>query len=249
MCPTDRSRTARSAARSCPASMASSIAVWTTAGRGWMRFTCTSRSRSPTASTWGFTESLTLQHAKTNVGQDPFNQDEMFNGTELDVFGWNYLPNVPKWNSVTSGTWRAPWGITLSGILSLNSGPAFGHIVGFGDPNDRHKARAASAISPGVYFPHKTFGYKRLDMRVAKTFKMPWGHELTVDSRRSTSSTGSTGPIRPGAPARATRRRSWSMASRQRPAPVPGRAKLQVLDLGFKFSGGGRQRLPPFSLG
>ena len=84
----------------------------------------------------GLPESLTLQHAKTNVGQDPFNQDEMFNGNELDVFGWNYLPNVPKWNSVTSGTWRAPWGITLSGILSLNSGPAFGHIFGFGDPNN-----------------------------------------------------------------------------------------------------------------
>ena len=33
----------------------------------------------------------------------------------------------------------------------------------------------------GVYFPHTTFGYKRLDLRVAKTFKTPWGHELTAD--------------------------------------------------------------------
>jgi hypothetical protein len=133
-------------------------------------------------STWGFTESLTLQHAKTNVGQDPFNQDEMFNGNELDVFGWNYLPNVPKWNSVTSGTYRAPWGITLSGILSLNSGPAFGHIFGFGDPNNPQGACCVGNFS-GVYFPHKTIGYKRLDLRVAKTFKMPWGHELTVDAQ------------------------------------------------------------------
>jgi hypothetical protein len=133
-------------------------------------------------STWGFTESLTLQHAKTNVGQDPFNQDEMFNGTELDVFGWNYVPNVPKWNSVTSGTFRAPWGITLSGILSLNSGPAFGHIFGFGDPNLPQGACCVGNFA-GVYFPHKTIGYKRLDLRVAKTFKMPWGHELTVDAQ------------------------------------------------------------------
>ncbi len=132
-------------------------------------------------STWGFTESLTLQHAKTNVGQDPFNQDEMFNGTELDVFGWNYLPNVPKWNSVTSATYRAPWGITLSGILSLNSGPAFGHIS-FGDPNTPQGACCQGNFS-GVYFPDKTIGYKRLDLRVAKTFKMPWGHELTVDAQ------------------------------------------------------------------
>ena len=32
-----------------------------------------------------------------------------------------------------------------------------------------------------MFFPHKTFGYKRLDLRVAKTFKMPWGHEATID--------------------------------------------------------------------
>jgi hypothetical protein len=133
-------------------------------------------------SVWGFTESVTLQRARTNVGQDPFNQDEMFNGTELNVFGWNYVPNVPKWNSVTSATFRAPWRITLSGILSLNSGPAFGHIFGFGDPNNPQGACCVGNFA-GVYFPHKTIGYKRFDMRVAKTFKMPWGHELTVDAQ------------------------------------------------------------------
>jgi outer membrane receptor for ferrienterochelin and colicin len=131
-------------------------------------------------STWGFTQSLTIQQAKTNVGQDPFNQDEMFNGTELNVFGWNYLPEVPKWSSVTSVTWRAPWRITLSGILSLNSGPAFGHIFGFGNPNNPQGACCVGNFA-GVFFPEKTIGYKRLDLRVAKTFKMPWGHDLTVD--------------------------------------------------------------------
>lgn len=131
-------------------------------------------------SVWGFTESFTWQRARTNVGQDPFNQDEMFNGTELNVFGWNYLPEVPKWSSVTSGTWRAPYGFILSGILSLNSGPAFGHIV-FGVPNTPQGACCIGNFA-GVYFPHKTFGYKRLDLRVAKTFKMPWGHELTLDA-------------------------------------------------------------------
>ncbi|MFL6725414.1 MAG: TonB-dependent receptor domain-containing protein [Sphingomicrobium sp.] len=130
-------------------------------------------------SIWGFTESFTLQRARTNVGQDPFNQDEMFNGSEIDVFGWNYVPNVPKWSSVTSANWRAPWGIILSGILSLNSGPAFGHIV-FGVPNTPQGACCIGNFA-GVFFPHKTFGYKRLDLRVAKTFKMPWGHEATID--------------------------------------------------------------------
>ena len=130
-------------------------------------------------SIWGFTESFTFQRARTNVGQDPFNQDEMYNGNYLDVFGWNYLPEVPKWSSVTSATYRAPWGITLSGILSLNGGPAFGHIA-FGDPNTPQGACCIGNFA-GVYFPHTTFGYKRLDLRAAKTFKMPWGHELTVD--------------------------------------------------------------------
>jgi outer membrane receptor protein involved in Fe transport len=128
-------------------------------------------------SVWGFTQSLTLQRARTNVGQDPFNQDEMYNGARLDAYGWNYLPNVPKWSSVTSGTWRAPYGITLSGILTLNSGPAFGHIINGNQPD----GAGPYADFAGVYFPHKTIGYKRLDVRVAKTFKMPWGHEATVD--------------------------------------------------------------------
>ena len=132
-------------------------------------------------STWGFSESFTLQRARTNVGQDPFNQDEMFNGTELNVFGWNYVPEVPRWISNTSVEWRAPYGLILSGILSLNSGPAFGHIV-FGVPNTPAGACCIGNFS-GVYFPHTTFGYKRLDLRVAKTFTMPWGHKLTVDAQ------------------------------------------------------------------
>jgi outer membrane receptor protein involved in Fe transport len=129
------------------------------------------------ASVWGFTESLTLQRPKTNIGQDPFNQDEMYNGARLDAYGWNYLPNVPKWSSVTSGTYRAPYGFTLSGILSLNSGPSFGHINFNGAPD----GACCYANFAGVFFPEKTIGYKRLDLRVAKTFKMPWGHEATID--------------------------------------------------------------------
>ena len=33
----------------------------------------------------------------------------------------------------------------------------------------------------GALFPKKDIAYKRLDAPVAKTFKMPWGHELTAD--------------------------------------------------------------------
>jgi hypothetical protein len=136
-------------------------------------------------STWGFTQAFTLQRARTNIGQD-FYGDEMFNGPYLDTYGWNYVPNVEKWRSVTSVNWRAPLGITLSGLLSLSSGPAFGQFLqpwtGGPSPPDNACCGGPGNLA-GVFFPHKTFGYKRLDARIAKTFKMPWGHghDLTVD--------------------------------------------------------------------
>ena len=136
------------------------------------------------ASTWGFTQAVTLQRARSNVAQE-LNSDEFFNGPNLNVYGWNYVNGVEKWRSVTSGIWRAPLGITLSGTLTLSSGPAFGHIVApwNGLTGPVPQGACCYANMGGVYFPHTTFGYKRLDVRVAKTFKMPWGrgHEVTVD--------------------------------------------------------------------
>jgi hypothetical protein len=130
------------------------------------------------SSVWGFTQALTLQWAKSNVAQE-LNSDEFFNGPDLDTYGWNHVNGVEKWRSVTSANWRAPWGITLSGTLTLSSGPAFGHII-FGLPNTPVGA-CCFANMGGVFFPKKDIAYKRLDARVAKTFKMPWGHEATVD--------------------------------------------------------------------
>jgi hypothetical protein len=81
----------------------------------------------------------------------------------------------------------------------------------------------------GALFPKKDIAYKRLDVRVAKTFKMPWGHELTADFEafnvfnwlnRIYSTWG-------GRTAAAHRERP----GRQRPAAVPGRLNVQVLNL------------------
>ena len=134
-------------------------------------------------STWGFTQSFTLQRARSNVAQE-LNSDEFYNGTDFGVYGWNRVNGVEKWRSVTSGIWRAPYGFILSGTLTLSSGPAFGHIVApwngagpFPDP----QGSVIFGNLGGVYFPKQDIGYKRLDVRVAKTFKMPWGHEATVD--------------------------------------------------------------------
>jgi hypothetical protein len=132
-------------------------------------------------STWGFTTAVTLQHAKSNVAQE-LNSDEFYNGPDVSVYGWNRVNGVPKWQIVSSATWRAPYNFILSGQLTLNSGPAFGHIVApWNGPITPPDGACCYANMGGVYFPKQDIGYKRLDLRVAKTFKMPWGHELTAD--------------------------------------------------------------------
>ena len=128
--------------------------------------------------TWGFTTTLTLQRARSNVAQE-LNNDEFFNGPNLNTYGWNNVFGVPKWNWVTSANYRAPYGFILSGLLTLNSGPAFGNII-FGNAPD---GACCFANMGGALWPRKMQGiaYKRLDLRVAKTFKTPWGHEFTAD--------------------------------------------------------------------
>lgn len=132
--------------------------------------------------TWGFTSTLTLQRARSNVAQE-LNSDEFYNGPSLDTYGWGYVNGVPKWSLVTAANYRAPLGIELSGLLSLNSGPAFGNIVApwNGLATTPPDGACCYANMGGVYFPKKDIGYKRLDLRVAKNFKLPWGHELTAD--------------------------------------------------------------------
>jgi hypothetical protein len=137
-------------------------------------------------STWGFTTALTIQSARSNVAQE-LNSDEFYNGTALDVYGWNNVNGVPKWNLVTSGTYRAPFDIVLSGILSLNSGPSFGHIQAPWNSSIEFPDRTGGGSDiirgnlGGVFWPKKFIAYKRLDLRVAKSFKLPWGHEFTAE--------------------------------------------------------------------
>ncbi len=129
-------------------------------------------------SKWGFTTSLTISSARSNDAQE-LNSDEFYNGTSQNVYGWNAVNGVPKWNFVTTGSYRAPYGILLSGTLQLNSGPAFGSVIFDNAPD----GACCKANFGGVYFPKPFIAYKRLDLRIAKTFKMPFDkkQELTVD--------------------------------------------------------------------
>lgn len=136
-------------------------------------------------SRWGFTQALTLQRARSNTAAE-LNSDELFNAPEFGAYGWGKVNGVEKWRSVTSGIWRAPLDITLSGTLTLSSGPAFGHIVApwNGLTGPVPQGACCFANMGGVFFPKKDIAYKRLDLRIAKTFKMPYAdgrHELTID--------------------------------------------------------------------
>lgn len=133
-------------------------------------------------SVWGFTSTLTLQWARSNVAME-LNGDEVFNSADQTGFGWQKVNGTVDWSLVTTANYRAPWGLTLSGTLQLTSGPRFGNIL----------APWNSSVVPpdgaccygnfgGVLSPEPFIAYKRLDLRVAKTFKLPFGgQELTVD--------------------------------------------------------------------
>lgn len=134
-------------------------------------------------SKWGFTSALTVQWAKSNVAME-LNGDEFFNGADLTGFGFQKVNGVADWNFVTTGNYRAPWGVELSGFLTLSSGPRFGSVQApwNGGPPAPDGACCYGNFG-GPLSPKSFIGYKRFDVRVAKTFKVPFGagHELTVD--------------------------------------------------------------------
>jgi hypothetical protein len=129
-------------------------------------------------SKWGFTTSLTISSARSNDAQE-LNSDEFYNGTSQNVYGWNAVNGVPKWNFIATGSYRAPLDFILSGTLQLNSGPGFGSVIFDNAPD----GACCKANFGGVYFPKPFIAYKRLDLRIAKTFKMPFDkkQELTFD--------------------------------------------------------------------
>jgi hypothetical protein len=133
---------------------------------------------------WGVTASLTLQRARTNVGTE-LGADEFFAGPDQTQFGWQYVQGVPKWNFVGTGIVGLPFDITASTTVNLNGGPAFGNVrAGFmpgGTSLVLPENACCLANLGGVFFPNKDIAYKTVDIRLAKTFRTPWGHSITAD--------------------------------------------------------------------
>lgn len=127
-------------------------------------------------STWGFTSTLTIQRARTNDAQE-LGSDEFFNGPRQDAYGWEWVNGDEKWRFVGTGIVRGPWRTVLSATLTMSSGPAFGNVVFPANPPEQ---ACCYGNMGGAFFPKKDIAYKNLDLRIAKSFKMPWGHELTA---------------------------------------------------------------------
>jgi outer membrane receptor protein involved in Fe transport len=125
-------------------------------------------------SVWGFTSSLTIQSARSNTAQE-LGSDEFYNGPRQDAYGWEHVFGDEKWRFVGTGIARGPWHTVLSGTLTLASGPAFGNVVFLANPPEQ---ACCYGNMGGAFFPKKDVAYKNLDLRVSKSFTMPWGHKL-----------------------------------------------------------------------
>lgn len=129
---------------------------------------------------WGATASLTVSDAKSNQAIG-FDEGQMFNAGSQDAFGWQPTRGLERWRFVATAIGDLPWGLQASGTLTLSSGPRFGN-VDFSRTPPPNCGGCFYYNDAGVFSPEPFIAYKNLDLRLAKTFKMPWGgHELTID--------------------------------------------------------------------
>ena len=128
-------------------------------------------------SKWGTTLALTVSDAKSNQARS-FGEAEMFNAGSQDAYGWQPTNGLERWRFVGTGIVGLPFDFRLSTTVTLASGPRFGYVT-FGAPSPCGGCLRFNEA--GVLKPKKFIGYKNVDLRLAKIFRMPWGHELTAD--------------------------------------------------------------------
>jgi outer membrane receptor protein involved in Fe transport len=127
-------------------------------------------------SQWGVTTALTISNAKSNQARS-YGEAEMFNAGEQDAYGWQRVTGLEKWRFVGTGIVGLPYDFRVSTTVTLASGPSFGHVTFSNQPCDG----CIRFNDAGVFFPEKPVAYKTVDLRLAKIFRTPWGHELTAD--------------------------------------------------------------------
>ncbi|MBI0475501.1 TonB-dependent receptor [Sphingomonas sp. MA1305] len=133
-----------------------------------------------TGSTWGFTSTLTLQRARSNVAQE-LQGDEFYNGPRVDAYGINYVAGVEKWRFVGTGIARGPWDTKISVTGTFSSGPSFGQVITRPGPPEFGSPSGTYGNFGGVFWPDQIVGYASVDARISKNFRMPWGHDLEIN--------------------------------------------------------------------
>lgn len=127
---------------------------------------------------WGATLALTVSDAKSNQARQ-YGEFEMFNAGKQDAYGWQPVWGLERWRFVGTGMVGLPWDFRISTNVVLASGPRFGRVGGVTPPADC--GGCLKFNDSGVLGPKQDIAYKTVDIRLAKTFVTPWGHELTAD--------------------------------------------------------------------
>lgn len=132
---------------------------------------------------WGFTLSGTYQRARTNVGTE-LGSDEFFAGPDVTQFGWQNVQGVDQYRLVMTGMVNLPLDVLFSATGTFASGPAFGYAgcppAAITPPSPTPDGVGCIANLGGVRFPSNEFAYANVDLRLTKTFRLPWGHDLQI---------------------------------------------------------------------
>lgn len=128
---------------------------------------------------WGVTASLTISDSTSNQGIS-FGEGQMFNAGRQDAYGWQNTRGLERWRFVGSGIVDLPFDFRASATLTLASGPSFGQ-VDFSRPAPPNCGGCFYYNDAGVFFPEKDIAFKNLDVRLARSFRTPWGHEVTAE--------------------------------------------------------------------
>ncbi len=127
-------------------------------------------------SNWGVTFAYTYSDAKENRSNAGFFDEHfMFDFPTIKEFGWHTATQVPRHRLVTTGIWNAPWELTLSAKLLLQSPVEF-------DALNCRDVPTAAERPPGLgannfcfiqnFKPDTTIGRKQLDLAAQKDFDL-----------------------------------------------------------------------------
>jgi hypothetical protein len=127
-------------------------------------------------SNWGVTFAYTYSDAEENRSNAGFFDEHfMFDFPTIGEFGWHTATQVPQHRLVTTGIWDAPWQLTLSAKLLLQSSVEF-------DALNCRDVPTAAERPPGLgannfcfiqnFKPDTTIGRKQLDLAAQKDFDL-----------------------------------------------------------------------------